>query len=58
MLAELAGRRARIGFMTGDYGRARDEAELALSIADPRRLHEVLSSAAITKAIVLYFGTA
>ena len=55
VLAELAGRRARIGFMTGDYGRARDEAELALSIADPRRLHEVLSSAAITKAIVLYF---
>ncbi|HEY5389030.1 MAG TPA: AAA family ATPase, partial [Solirubrobacteraceae bacterium] len=55
VLAELAVRRAQIGFMTGDYGRARDEAELALSISDPHRLHEVTSSAAITKAIALYF---
>jgi class 3 adenylate cyclase/predicted ATPase len=55
VLAELAGRRARIGFLTGDYACAREEAELALSIADPRRLDEVMSSAAITKAIALYF---
>ncbi len=54
VLAELAERRARIAFLVGDYARARDEAELALSIADPNRLYEVISGAAMTKAIALY----
>jgi class 3 adenylate cyclase len=54
-LAGLASQRARIGFMVGDYALARDESERALSIADPLRIHDVISDAAVTKAIVLYF---
>jgi tetratricopeptide (TPR) repeat protein len=55
LLAGLATRRARIAFMSGDYTSARDESELALSIADPLRLDEVVSDAAVTKAIALYY---
>jgi class 3 adenylate cyclase len=55
LLAALAGRRARIAFMAGDYRLARDESERALSIAGPLRLQVVISDAAITKAIALYF---
>jgi class 3 adenylate cyclase len=54
-IAELAVRGARIALLAGDYRRARDEADLALSIADPYQLHEVISSAAMTKTMALYF---
>jgi tetratricopeptide (TPR) repeat protein len=55
VLGELAARRAHIAFLKGDYAMARDEAELALSIADPHQMHAVISSAAMTKAIALYY---
>ena len=35
-LAEIAARRAQVAFLTDDFDRAREQAELALSIADPR----------------------
>ncbi len=41
--------------MTNDFDRAREQAELALSIADPRELHSVIAEAAMTKAIALYY---
>lgn len=50
VLAELAARRARVAALTGDFPRAREEAETALSIADPRHLVAVLADAALTKA--------
>ena len=53
-LAELAARRARVALLTNDSERAREQAELALSIADPRDLRPVISEAAMTKAIALY----
>ena len=55
VLGELAAQRARAAFLKGDYETARDEAELALSIADPNQMHAVISSAAMTKAIALYY---
>ncbi|HEY2771162.1 MAG TPA: adenylate/guanylate cyclase domain-containing protein [Solirubrobacteraceae bacterium] len=55
VLAGLAATRARIAFLAGDHARALQEAELALSIADPRQLHESVASAAMTKAIALYY---
>ncbi len=55
VLGELAARRAHTAFLRGDYATARDEAELALSIADPNQMHAVISSAAMTKAIALYY---
>jgi class 3 adenylate cyclase/tetratricopeptide (TPR) repeat protein len=56
VLAELAARRARIAFLTGDVGRAYEESETALSIADPSRMNAVIADAALTKAIALYIG--
>jgi tetratricopeptide (TPR) repeat protein len=55
VLGELASGRARAAFLAGDYALARDEAELALSIADRHQMHAVISSAAMTKAIALYY---
>ena len=63
-LAEIAARRAQVAFLTDDFDRAREQAELALSIADPRDLGAVVAEAAMTKAIALnyddrlYEGTA
>ncbi len=54
-LAELAARRAQVAFLTDDFHRAREQAELALSIADPRDLHPVIAEAALTKAVALYY---
>ena len=54
-LAELAARRAQVAFLTDDFHRAREQAELALSIADPRELHSVVAEAALTKGIALYY---
>jgi class 3 adenylate cyclase/tetratricopeptide (TPR) repeat protein len=54
-LAEIAARRAQVAFLTDDFDRAREQAELALSIADPRDLGSVVAEAAITKAIALYY---
>jgi predicted ATPase len=54
-LAELAARRAQLAFLTHDFHRAREQAELALSIADPRELHPVIAEAALTKAIALHY---
>jgi class 3 adenylate cyclase/tetratricopeptide (TPR) repeat protein len=54
-LAELAARRAQLAFLTDDFHRAREQAELALSIADPRELHSVVAEASLTKAIALYY---
>ncbi len=54
-LANLAARRAQLAFLTDDFHRAREQAELALSIADPRELHSVVAEASLTKAIALYY---
>ena len=54
-LAEIAARRAQLAFLTDDFHRAREQAELALSIADPRELHSVVAEASLTKAIALYY---
>jgi class 3 adenylate cyclase/tetratricopeptide (TPR) repeat protein len=54
-LADLAARRAQLAFLTDDFHRAREQAELALSIADPRELHSVVAEASLTKAIALYY---
>jgi class 3 adenylate cyclase/predicted ATPase len=56
-LAEIAARRAQVAFLRGDYQKTRDEAELALSIADPRDLVPVIAEAAMNKAIALYYET-
>jgi class 3 adenylate cyclase/tetratricopeptide (TPR) repeat protein len=56
MLAELAARRARVAFLTGDNARALQEAEVALSIADPRGLRPLFAEAAITKSIALQYS--
>ena len=50
VIAELAARRAQVAFLSGDLPRARDESDLALSIADPRSLKSVMADAVITKA--------
>lgn len=55
VLAELAARRASIAFLTGDNDRAIEEAEVALSIADPRDLKPLLAEAAMTKACALLY---
>jgi class 3 adenylate cyclase/tetratricopeptide (TPR) repeat protein len=55
MLAELAARRARVAFLTGDNARALQEAEVALSIADPRGLRPLFAEAAITRANALLY---
>ncbi len=52
-LAEIAARRAQVAFLTDDFDRAREQAELALSIADPRDLGPVVAEAAMTKAVAL-----
>jgi class 3 adenylate cyclase/tetratricopeptide (TPR) repeat protein len=54
-LAEIAARRAQVAFLTDDFDRAREQAELALSIADPRDLGPVVAEAAMTKAIALNY---
>jgi class 3 adenylate cyclase/tetratricopeptide (TPR) repeat protein len=56
MLAELAARRARVAFLTGDNARALQEAEVALSIADPRGLRPLFAEAAITRANALQYN--
>jgi class 3 adenylate cyclase/tetratricopeptide (TPR) repeat protein len=56
MMAELAARRARVAFLTGDNQRALQEAEVALSIADPRGLRPLFAEAAITRANALQYG--
>jgi hypothetical protein len=55
VLAELAARRAAIAFLSGDNARARQEAELALSIADPRDLKPLVAEAAMTKGCALLY---
>jgi class 3 adenylate cyclase/tetratricopeptide (TPR) repeat protein len=55
VLAELASHRARVAFLVDDHERAIREADLALSIADPRRLHRVVADAAMTKAGALQY---
>jgi len=52
VLAELAARRARAAILMGDYPRALQEAETALTIADPRGLVAVVADASLTKAAV------
>jgi class 3 adenylate cyclase/predicted ATPase len=52
-VAELAARRSSIAFMRGDVDTALDQGEVALRIADGRRLDRVLVTALITKANVL-----
>jgi predicted ATPase len=56
-LAELSARRARVAFLTGDHARALHEADLALAIADPRKLWPLIAEAAITKANALQFAS-
>jgi class 3 adenylate cyclase len=56
LIAELAARRAWLAFLTGDYAVAHEQAELALSIADPRRLLSVVANAANTKAAALQYA--
>ncbi len=53
--AEVAARRAQLAFLTDDYRGARDQAELALSIADPRDLVAVVAEAALTKSVALNY---
>ncbi|MGB9182980.1 MAG: AAA family ATPase, partial [Solirubrobacteraceae bacterium] len=53
--SEIAALRAQIAFLRSDFERAYDDAELALSIADPRRIDAVVADAAMTKGIALYF---
>jgi tetratricopeptide (TPR) repeat protein len=55
LLATVASRRARVAFLTGDYALARAEADVALSIADPRHLWPVVADALLTKGPALYF---
>jgi class 3 adenylate cyclase/tetratricopeptide (TPR) repeat protein len=55
LLAAVASRRARVAFLTGDYGLARQEADAALSIADPRNLWPVVAEALLTKGPALYY---
>jgi tetratricopeptide (TPR) repeat protein len=55
-LAELAARRAQVALLTNDPDRALEQAELALSIADPRDLHPVIAEAAMTKSIALSYS--
>jgi class 3 adenylate cyclase/tetratricopeptide (TPR) repeat protein len=54
-LAELAARRARVAFLTGDNARALEEADLALSIADVGGIQPIISEAAMTKGIALFY---
>jgi tetratricopeptide (TPR) repeat protein len=54
-VAEAAALRGRIGFLIGDYATTRQECEVALSIADPRRLAPVIAEAAMNKAIALLY---
>ncbi len=54
-LAELAARRGRVAFLTGNYTRALEESERALSIADPCGLRPVLAEAAMTRGIALQY---
>ncbi|HEX4010439.1 MAG TPA: adenylate/guanylate cyclase domain-containing protein [Solirubrobacteraceae bacterium] len=53
-VAGLAARRAQVAFLRGDFRAAREDAELALSIADPRGLADVIANAAMTKGVALY----
>ena len=52
-LADLAARRASVAFSSGNHAEALQWAEIALEIADGRRLGGVFVSALVTKAIVL-----
>jgi class 3 adenylate cyclase/tetratricopeptide (TPR) repeat protein len=54
-VAEAASLRAKVAFLVGDYELAREQAEVALSIADPRRLSAVIADAAQNKAIALLY---
>jgi predicted ATPase len=51
--AEAAALRGKVAFMQGDFQLTREQSELALSIADPRRLYPVIAEAAMNKAIAL-----
>jgi tetratricopeptide (TPR) repeat protein len=53
--AEIAARRGYIAFLHGDFRKAREQSELALSIADPRRISPVVAEAAMNKGIALYY---
>jgi tetratricopeptide (TPR) repeat protein len=44
-----------VAFLTGDFDRARREADAALSIADPRHLWPVVAEALLTKGPALYY---
>ena len=52
-IAEVAARRGQVAFLLGDYELTRNQSELALSIADPRRLAPVIAEAAMNKAVAL-----
>ncbi len=52
-IAEVAARRGHVAFLLGDYELTRNQSELALSIADPRRLAPVIAEAAMNKAVAL-----
>ena len=52
-IAEAAARRGHVAFLLGDYELTRNQSELALSIADPRRLAPVIAEAAMNKAVAL-----
>ena len=54
--AEIAACRAQIAFLRSDFETALEDAELALSIADPRGITAVVAPAAMTKGIALYFN--
>jgi class 3 adenylate cyclase/tetratricopeptide (TPR) repeat protein len=56
-LAEIAARHAQLAFLTNDFQRAHEQAEIALSIADPRDLRPVIAEAALTKAVALYYDS-
>jgi class 3 adenylate cyclase/tetratricopeptide (TPR) repeat protein len=53
--AQIASMRAQLAFLRGDFQGTREQSELALSIADPRGLVEVVAEAAVNKGIALYF---
>ncbi|MFZ0040111.1 MAG: adenylate/guanylate cyclase domain-containing protein [Solirubrobacteraceae bacterium] len=56
VIAELAARRARIAYLTGDTPRALKEADVTLSIADPRGLKRLLADGLITKSNVYFLS--
>ncbi len=54
-IAQAAALRGKVAFLSGDYELTRQQSELALSIADPRRIAPVVAEAAMNKAIALMY---